>query len=147
MGDSFDIVHKDVSKHPLANAATTFEPATLPLIHKEEAEHPDMIARAAEEQTAVTRDVNMQEVTHIAGIEKQTTGFGNDLSSNDREDRFQATGAMFADGTIQMDDINKYQGPSEFVCEWDDCQTDCGSQKELVLHVNAHVAELPWVSK
>ena len=36
---------------------------------------------------------------------------------------------------------------SEFVCDWEGCGMDCLTLKDLVIHVNAHVADLPWGNK
>lgn len=33
---------------------------------------------------------------------------------------------------------------SEFTCDWAACGVDCVSLKDLVIHVNIHVAALPW---
>eukprot|EP00842_Homolaphlyctis_polyrhiza_P003670 jgi/Hompol1/4303/HPOL_003579-RA len=38
-------------------------------------------------------------------------------------------------------------GTGEFRCEWSGCYEDCGSQKGLVIHMNAHLAALPWNAK
>ncbi|KAH6587596.1 hypothetical protein BASA50_011201 [Batrachochytrium salamandrivorans] len=36
---------------------------------------------------------------------------------------------------------------ADCVCEWEGCGITCRSQKDLVVHANAHLASLPWASK
>jgi hypothetical protein len=51
--------------------------------------------------------------------------------------------AAAAEPTIISEPV-KDQEPSEFVCRWDGCQFDAGSLRGLVMHVTAHLDDLPW---
>jgi hypothetical protein len=39
------------------------------------------------------------------------------------------------------------QDTQEYLCEWDGCSTEFGTLRDLVIHVNGHVNELPWGQK